>query len=63
MNIRLQPLRNAAERMALEANLLQTICENKGKPTNAQVLAKISGYDALFISMFLLYHILFERLI
>ena len=54
MNIRPQPLRNAAVRMALEANLLQTICENKGKPINAQALAKISGHDALFISMFIL---------
>ena len=54
INNRLQPLRSAAVRMALEANLLQIICENKGKPISAQVLAKITGYNALFISAFLL---------
>lgn len=37
--------------MAIEANLLQTIGESKGNPIGAEGLAKITGYDALFIGM------------
>ena len=35
--------------MALEANVLQTVCENKGKSISAQTIADTTGYNALFI--------------
>ena len=38
--------------MALEANVLQAVCENKGEPISAQTLANTTGYNALFIGAF-----------
>lgn len=51
---RLQLLRNAAVRMALEAGLLQAIGEGKGKSIAAEDLSKTTGFNTLLIDMTLL---------
>ena len=43
----LQPLRNAAVRMALEAGLLQVIGEKEGRSITAEDLSKATGTDTL----------------
>lgn len=45
----LQPLRNAAVRMALEAGLLQVIGEKEGRSITAEDLSKATGTDTLLI--------------
>ena len=47
--IHLQPMQNAAVRMAIEAGLLEAIGASKGRSVTAEDLSKTTGFNALLI--------------